>query len=242
MRIVATLVIAVCWLVATWSALAGELVVIESTESTLKPGQIVDASAALTLPSGVHLKLLAEDGTVTNLKGPFSGLPPVAGTPGGVTKIKADGLVKALSRLMVGDAAGNQVLGVIRGGSMTKTTVIDLWAVDVQRSGDYCVLANAVPNVSRSKRHKSVTLTLKTLPDDVKVSVRWPVGRNRMAWPEKMPLTDGGRYLAKLSDRSTVSKLMIHLVPVLPSDAHRVVWMAERGCSRQARALLARLH
>ena len=57
-----------------------------------------------------------------------------------------------------------------------------------------------------------------------------------------MPLTDGGRYLAKLSDRSTVSKLMIHLVPGLPSDAHRVVWMAERGCSRQARALLARLH
>ena len=44
MHIVATLVIAVCWLVATWSALAGELVVIESTESTLKPGQIVDAS------------------------------------------------------------------------------------------------------------------------------------------------------------------------------------------------------
>ena len=96
MRIVAPSVIAFCLLVATWTALAGELVVIESTTPTFKPGQIVDTSVALSLPSGAHLKLLAEDGTVTNLKGPFSGPPPVAGTPGGVTKIKAGGLVKSL--------------------------------------------------------------------------------------------------------------------------------------------------
>ena len=63
-----------------------------------------------------------------------------------------------------------------------------------------------------------------------------------MVWPSKVPLTDGGHYLAKLSNRTRTSKLMIHLIPVLPSDAHRVVWMAERGCIRQAGALLARLH
>ena len=63
-----------------------------------------------------------------------------------------------------------------------------------------------------------------------------------MVWPNKVPLTDGGRYLAKLSDRTRTNELMIHLVHILPSDAHRVVWMAERGCIRQAGALLASLH
>ena len=63
-----------------------------------------------------------------------------------------------------------------------------------------------------------------------------------MVWPNKVPLTDGGRYHAKLSDRPRNSELIIHLVPIFPSDAHRVVWMAERGCIRQAGTLLARLH
>lgn len=235
MRFVAPSVIAVCGLAAAWSVLAGELVVIESTAPALKPGQIVDSSAVLSLPSGAHLTLVAEDGTVTNLKGPFSGPPPVAGTPGD------GGLVSALSRLIGGDAAGTSVLGVMR--SAPTTAAADPWAVDVLRSGNHCVPADAAPNLSRSKRHKFVTLTLKTLPDGAKVSVRWPAGSNRMAWPGGVPLTDGGRYLAKLSDRPTASKLMIHLVPGgLPSDAHRVAWMAERGCSRQAKALLAGLH
>ena len=63
-----------------------------------------------------------------------------------------------------------------------------------------------------------------------------------MASLGKTAFGDGGDYRAKLSDRPRTSKLMIHLIPVLPSDAHRVVWMAERGCIRQAGALLARLH
>ena len=63
-----------------------------------------------------------------------------------------------------------------------------------------------------------------------------------MVWPNKVPLTDGGHYLAKLSNRPRTRELEIRLVPDLPSDAHRVVWMAERDCIRQAGALLARLH
>ena len=230
-------VLAVCWLVATWSALAGELVVIETTETTLEPGKIVDASSALSLPSGGHLKLIAEDGTVTELDGPFSG-PPVAGTPSGETEVKADGLVKSLSRLLVGDAT-NSVLAIMRDSS---TTTIDLRVVDVLHSGDYCVPANAVPKLSRSKRFNAVTLTFKTLPDGAEDSIRWPFGSQHLPWPNKVPLTDGGRYSAKLSNRTRTSKLTIHLVPDLPSDAHRVVWMAERACIRQAGALLARLH
>lgn len=69
-----------------------------------------------------------------------------------------------------------------------------------------------------------------------------PAGAQTLPWPSKTTLGEGDKYLARMKGRRVSSKLVLHLVPEgLPTDAHRAAWMADKGCLRQARRLLARL-
>jgi hypothetical protein len=61
--------------VAGPSANARQLVVIKSSSPSIKSGQILDSTKPLNLGKDVKLTLIADDGRVTKLAGPFSGLP-----------------------------------------------------------------------------------------------------------------------------------------------------------------------
>ena len=82
----------------------------------------------------------------------------------------------------------------------------------------------------------------KNLGDKTKAKVAWPTGVSTLIWPSKVTLSDGVQYLARLKNSRTARRLIVHLVPGdLPSDAHRVAWMADKGCQKQAKRLLTRL-
>ena len=244
MRPVLASFLAFLWGAMAQGAFAGQLIVIDSTAPELVPGQVVDGSKVFGVAAGARVTLIAEDGQVTTLKGPFTGRPGAGpGAPGG------SGLMGSLSRLVGGPSAVSGALAVMRGSRGADPA--DAWAVNLVRSVNVCVRAGATPVLRRKKSRMARTLTVKVLPDGAEKSVEWPAGSDRIGWPEGLALTDGGRYLARVSSRkslagmsgrTTETTLVAHLVPGgLPSDAHRAAWMADNGCIGQARALLAGL-
>ncbi len=244
MRLALTSFLAFLWVAIAQGAFAGQLIVIDSTAPELVRGQILDGSKPLGLAAGTRVTLVAEDGQVTTLKGPFSGRPGAGpGVPGG------SGLMGSLSRLVGGPSAASGTLAVMRGSRGADPA--DAWAVNLVRSVHVCVRAGATPVLRRNKSRVANILTVKALPDGPDKSVEWPAGSDRIGWPEGLALTDGGRYLARgssrkslagMSGRTTETTLVAHRVPGgLASDAHRAAWMAENGCMGQARALLAGL-
>ncbi len=244
MRPVLVSFLAFLWVAMAQGAFAGQLIVIDSTAPELVPGEVVDGSKLLGVAAGARVTLIAEDGQVTTLKGPFSGRPGAGpGVPGG------SGLIGSLSRLVGGPSAASGALGVMRGSRVANPA--DAWAVNLVRSVHVCVRAGATPVLRRKKSRMARILTVKALPDGAEKSVEWPAGSDRIGWPEGLALTDGGRYLVRVSSRkslagmsgrTTETTLVAHLVPGgLPSDAHRAAWMADIGCIGQARALLAGL-
>ena len=248
MRPVLASFLAFLWVAIAQGAFAGQLIVIGSTAPELVPGQVVDGSKVLGVAAGVRVTLIAEDGQVTTLNGPFSGRPGAGpGVPGG------SGLMSSLSRLVSGPSGASGALGVMRGsrGADRADAGADAWVVNLVRSVHACVRAGATPVLRRKKSRGARILTVKALPDGAEKSVEWPAGSDRIGWPEGLAITDGGRYLARVSSRkslagisgkTTETTLVAHLVPGgLPSDAHRAAWMADIGCIGQARALLAGL-
>ncbi len=244
MRPVLASFLAFLWVAMDQAAIAGQLIVIDSTVPELAPGQVVDGSKLLGIAAGARVTLIAEDGQVTTLIGPFSGRPGSGpGVPGG------SGLLGSLSRLVGGPSAASGAFAVMRGSRGADPA--DAWAVNLVRSVNVCVRAGATPVLRRKKSRMARTLSVKALPDGAEKYVEWPAGSDRIGWPEGLALTDGGRYLARVSSRkslagmsgrTTETTLVVHLVPGgLPSDAHRAAWMAENGCIGQARALLAGL-
>ena len=223
------------WMVAAPFADAGQLVVIDSTVPELKPGQMIDGSKPFSLAAGGKVTLISESGKVVALSGPFSGAPDAGGAAAG-----GGNLMASLSQLMGGGSTQSSSLGVMR--AVKAGEAPDVWVVDVIRSGDHCVRADKAPVLWRPSGKKKATLTIKPLPRGKRVSVDWPVGIDGLDWPENLALEDGGRYLVRVSGRMTATKLVLHMVPGnLASDAHRAVWMADKGCVGQAKALLASL-
>ncbi len=244
MRLALASFLAVLWVSVAQGVFAGQLVVIDTTAPELVRGQILDGSKPLGLAAGTRVTLIAEDGQVTTLQGPFSGRPGAGpGVPGGSS------LIGSLSRLVGGPSAASGALAVMRGSRGAGPA--DAWAVNLVRSVNVCARAGGTLILRNKKSRSAKILTVKALPDGAEKSVEWPAGSDRIGWPEGLALTDGGRYLARIASRKSLAgisgrtaetTLVVHLVPGgLMTDAHRGAWMADVGCMGQARALLAGL-
>lgn len=127
----------------------------------------------------------------------------------------------------------------------SKKIVISPWTIDIGgNSGNRCAPADSPVTLSRDWNHKEWFLDFRNLGDRSKSVIRWPAGTNTVDWPAEVTLKDKGKYLTRNNSWTTLAfkSFVLHLVPGdLPSDAHKAVWMAERGCVEQAKRLLAQL-
>ena len=235
MRVFLT-VLGVILFAASSPAWAQDLVVVNSTAPSVKPGQIVKSDAPIDVPAGTSVTLVSESGKILTLQGPHSGPPGLGGGGGG----DAD-LLSSLSGLLSASGRETASLGTMRAISPPMPPN-DPWVINIGRSGDHCVSKGGPVTLWRAKSAKAASLSLKNLNDRSKSKANWPAGARILQWPAGVVLADGARYLARLKGSRTASKLILHLVPGdLPSDAHRAAWMAGMGCVKQARRLLARL-
>jgi len=108
------------------------------------------------------------------------------------------------------------------------------------RSNDVCHVESQ--EFEDGKEKKARILSLKNLVDKSQALADWPADAHVLGWPKEVGLADGARYLLRLKGSRATRKFTLHLVPGdLPTDAHKAAWMADHGCERQARRLIARL-
>ena len=218
---------------ASWAL---DLVVVNSTVPSLKPGQMVTSDAPIDVPAGASVTLVSESGKILTLNGPHSGPPGMDGGGGGDAN-----LLSSLSGLLSASGKETASLGTMRAVS-PPLPPDDPWVINIGRSGDHCVPKGGPATLWRAKSAKVASLSLKNLTDKSKSKADWPAGASSLHWPAAMIIADGAMYLARIKGSRTASKLVLHLVPGnLPTDAHRAAWMAGMGCVKQAIQLLARL-
>ncbi len=211
---------------------AAQLVVISSDSPALKTGAIVDGAASITLAPGATVTLISPEGKTIKLKGPYKGKPEPS------PSAKTNHLLNSLSRIVTGPPENDPSLAVFRAAPGAARP--DVWAINVGRSGVYCVRADRPATLWRAQAGKEIVLTVKQVGGRQRETRKeWPQGKRTMIWPAELPLADGATYLARPMGGYQWANLTILLVPTeLPTQAHRAAWMAENGCARQARILV----
>ncbi|HEX9701413.1 MAG TPA: hypothetical protein VGA19_01080 [Rhodospirillales bacterium] len=215
-------------------ASAADLVVVASSAPDLAPGTVVKSEAVLKVPAGASVTLISGTGKTVTLKGPHAGPPGVGGDGAG-----SPDLIASLSGLLAGSGKETAALGTMR-ALAPPAPPTDPWVIDVGQSGDHCVAATGPATLWRGSSSHARLVSIIDLKDNSQLDVDWPAGAATLAWPSKVPLADGGRYLVRMKGSATAAKLTVHRLPAqLPTDAHRAAWMADKGCRPQARRLLA---
>lgn len=223
---------------AAVTAQAADLVVIAGGAPGLTPGQVIKSGASIEVPAGATVTLVSESGKTVTITGPHKGPANIGGGGSGGGDAR---LISSLSGLLTGSGKDTASLGTMRAAFPPKPP-INPWVIDTGQSGDHCVPAKGPVTLWRAKSAKARILSIKNLKDKTKSKADWPAGASTVDWPAGVTLKDEGRYLTRLKGSRTARKFVLHLVPgSLPSDAHKAAWMAERGCVKQAKRLLAGL-
>lgn len=213
---------------AASAAMAAELVVVEARNVDLKQGETVDDSKPLALKEGQQVTLIAEDGTILTLRGPYDRAP--GGGAGGVD------VGKALEALTTKNSVRN-VAGVVRTGEAT-VRLPSPWLVDVSHPGTACVRPGEKPVLWRD-RGEGGGDKITVIPADRSwlASTEWPRGSATMLAPSNFPVRDGRTYLVDFGDKP-VAVTLSELSPAAVNPRMQAAWMIEKGCVAQAEALL----
>jgi hypothetical protein len=211
---------------AATAATAAELVVVEARNVELKQGETVDGSKPLTLKEGQAVTLIADDGTILTLRGPYDRAPG----SGGVN------VSEALEALTTKNAVRN-VAGVVRTGEGA-VRLPSPWLVDVSHPGTACVRPGEKPVLWRD-RGAGGGDKITVMPADRSwlASTEWPRGSATMLAPSNFPIRDGRTYLVDFGDKA-VAVTLSEISPAAGNPRMQAAWMVEKGCVAQAEALL----
>ncbi|HTS93432.1 MAG TPA: hypothetical protein VMG55_15580 [Stellaceae bacterium] len=208
-------------------ARAADFVVIEATGVSLKPGETIDGNKPLVLKEGQQVSLVAEDGNVIKLRGPYDQAPGAAG--GGGLDVS-----KALAALVSGQRSE---YGVIRSKS-DSVNLPDPWVVDVSHSGKVCLRSGERLVFWRPDGSRDVTLTIMPVDRSWRAQAEWPQGTSQMEAPSGFPLKERRTYLFSIGGRTSALTLL-ELPDTLVNDHMRAAWMLEMNCLSQTKALLS---
>ena len=180
-------------------AFAGDLIVFQAKGLTLQPGQSIDGSKSLHLTAGQAVTLIAENGRVFQLKGPFDQAPM------GKSGKQANGVVDALKSLMVSSSMDSGDLGVTRDSTAVIQSAIahgwlpEPWVVDVTRSGDYCLQEGIQAIFWRPDVNQEAKIRVEVGKNKWRAHAFWPAGAAKLTTPEVMPIMDGESYKIEMN-------------------------------------------
>jgi hypothetical protein len=213
------------------AAAAADLIVVEARGVAYKPGQKIDDTKKLTLADGQKVKLVAANGRMLNLVGPYDEVPSAEGTSED-TLTKATALLEAMK---VQKAARLTEIGTVRDPGVD---LPDPWLLNADGGGSVCV-REGQPLVFWRK-NASIAETFVLTPSDRSWSARytWPAGQDRLEMPRLFPLRDKGTFVIELGGKPVA--ITFNIIPAsVPNDAVRAAWMSAKDCAVQA-GLLAK--
>jgi hypothetical protein len=228
------------------AALAAELVVIESTSPDYIIGDILDAETNIVLAEGTEVLLIAEDGLIISLAGPYVGPPGGDETPGVSGALDALGQLVGFAETEAGDIGG--VRGDASGEDFLAQEVDDNrtspWLLHTGITGPQCVRADVEePGYWREQNDADEPLEVKRVTSGETVTVVWQAGDNTVAWPDALPLLPDEMYLMRRGDQLRSTNLLLREVPAAVGNGGvaMVAFLAAEGCLSQARKELERL-
>lgn len=227
-------------------ALAAELVVIESTSADYAAGEILGDEARIVLDESAEVTLIAEDGTIILLSGPYDGLPKNDETRDASAALDALGQLVGKAEADAGDIGG--IRGIDANDEFLADDVEDHrtspWLLHAGITGAQCFKADAQDNgYWREQSHSDELLQVKRLASGETVVIPWPAGDNMLSWPDSLPLNAGEMYLLRRGEELRSTNLLLHEIPATVGNdgAALVAFLAAEGCISQARIELDRL-
>lgn len=209
------------------AAAAAELVVVEVRGGvSLKQGDTVDDAKPIQLQDGQMLTLVADDGSILTLRGPYN--DPPGGGKGGVD------VASALGALSTGKA--QNVAGVVRSAN-TEVHLPAPWLIDISHPGVACIRSGDQPVLWRQSDGASGTLTLMPSDRSWRAQAPWPASSPTMLAPSSFPVKEGRTYLADFGGKP-IAVTLTQIPPKVTNPKMQAAWMLEKGCVAQAEALL----
>ncbi len=211
---------------------AAELVVVEAHGVQLAEGQVLDGAQNLKLDIGQSVTVVAQNGQVTVLDGPFNKAP--APDQAALT------LAASLQVLTTQRSSDTSSLGAVRKGA-AEHEVPQFDLINIADSGDRCVVAGTPIKLWRPNAAK-VADTLTLVPGDhsFKAATPWPAGSTQMVVSSDVPFPDAAIYTASLA--GVDSTLVFHVIPpTINKPAVMAAWMQKKHCTEQARAIIKTL-
>jgi len=208
------------------AAMAAELVVVEARGVSLKQGDVVDDAKPIKLEDGQLVTLVAENGSILTLRGPYDQAPSAGA--GGVD------VASALGALTTG--ATRNVAGVVRAAN-ADVRLPAPWLVDVSHPGVACLRGGERPVLWRASDAGGGMLTMTPADRSWRAQTEWPAGSPTLQAPSNFPIKDGRTYLADFGGKP-VAVTLTQIPPKVTSPRMQAAWMLEKGCVAQAGALL----
>lgn len=219
---------AVIVLFAARQVQAEDLVVLSSTGSAFKAGQVLTADAKLGLAAGQTLTLMTPAGRVVKVAGPADAVP----AEGGAVDDKT--VLASLTSMVKSRQADTSSLGTFRS---SEAELPDPWLVDVSGAGERCIMAGEPFVLWRPDGGASAAVTLEQPAKTWKARADWPAGSQRLLGPENIALADGEILSVEINARRT--DLTIRMIPAeAGSEAKRLTWLVRHNCMAQAQALV----
>ncbi len=212
--------------VATASARAADLVVIDEQGLSLKAGAIVDDGKILDLDDGQSVTLVNDDGDTIKLKGPYHQAP--SGKSG-----DGNSVTVALSGLLVQKDVRTSDVGVVR--EMMAIQPLDPWVVDIG-PGNRCVRAGEAVVFRRKTAMAEARLSIVSSDGAWHTTAVWPKGQDRLSAPDELPVAERASYRIDLGE-GPVELTLIRIPASMKNDRMRAAWMFAAGCDLQARTL-----
>jgi len=220
------------------STYASDAIIVHSDVDTLSSGQLLNEQAVINLTENSEITAAFATGGVQTLKGPYQGKlsDPLAGQPSDST------LLTELAQVIHEVKTNPEIRG--RFQDNTK-----LWRIDVSDTQikHHCVPASQQLLLSRPEEESKLasTVLIKHKETDEQTQITWPARQMTLEWPNTLPLVYGDTYTVTVKSvrgQTHFKMVVLYRLPdSLPTDSHKIVWMAGKGCMPQAEMLLAGL-
>ncbi|HEX2591575.1 MAG TPA: hypothetical protein VHL34_08760 [Rhizomicrobium sp.] len=215
-------------LMAATEAGAAQMVVAEARGIGLKPGAMIDTSKPLTLKEGQHVTLISSSGATLKLDGPYNAAPD---SDRGGTNIGSK-----LAALTTQNNVRLGEVGTTRTGE-AKDKLPSPWLLNVSHPGAVCLREGTSPVLWRNAAKAATPATIMPADRSWKLQLDWPAGSDTLAVTDDVSVHSGATYFVSMGGPETAIK--INAVPaLLETDSMRAAWMADRGCTEQAEAVL----
>jgi hypothetical protein len=209
------------------AASAEQYVVAEARGIAMAVGSVIDSSRTLDLKQGQHLVLISSSGQTIKLDGPYRRAPAAE---------KGVQLAAAFSGLVTERNARTSEIGTTRGAA-PRPPLPSPWLIDATGPGNACLPQNAVPVLWRPAATQGVDVVITPADRSWKAETKWPAGDTELKLKDGLGVHGDASYFIALN--GSESAIAIASVPdTLSTDKMKAAWLIQKGCGRQAEALL----